>query len=627
MKKLGIAIKITVQGSGEPIKINGGPWTSKIVDIRENLKHVPGLEGNPGRSVTFLSFSPEGAYITVARCSDGRSLDNVAGWIFVPSDIRISGNELEQIVEEVRRIIFLSQLPQQGMLEQLFSKAYELKSCPSPYASSPKNGRFAKRDVTPATPLNVLLGDAIYQTAYSQFQSIFLEEFPGQIVDVTDLSGQPLERMITLLPPSPEELSRAGVSLTFVSNGQPFDKPQLVSRGSSVELQAVRRGYEPKKINVKVETDGQRVDIRKILFQKRIAPDAFSVSDSRGNTLRPGSYKVTVNGRDLGNGLFFTEAELTSANVSVRSSAGESASLNTSLFNLPVYVRLSENRGPVGQSNAMIGKAPEGMNFRMELANGEWGNVTVNGRNLGRGYSPLKGYALDGNNLVLQASWKDRIIGFVVGFLCAGAIVGILALCGVFKPKVEEVNTIATVDPTEVEANSGDTTEPQVEDKEHNEEAAIAYLDQNAKWNRDEMEQFPLLKGLFDDLNSFNFKALHDLWESKLIDSKKFTQLMGHVAVNERNGWNVRSRGPQFLTEPGDVVITVQSYMNWINRECSTDKREPAKTVQTPNPKPVQTQQPSTKPKDTKGSVPAGTKNSGVEKGTQNQPNPNNRRS
>lgn len=191
MKKLGIAIKSTIMGIGEPYKVNPGPWDSKIVDIRDVLRHVPSLASDPTRCIVFLSFSETGTYITVARCYRNRPGDNIAGWIFVPFDIAVSGEELARTVENVRRIIFSAELPDRATMEKLFSAVYPIKPALR-FRPSPKNGRFGVRNLSGGTPLNTVLAFP-YQKYYSEFQAIFLENYAGEVENATDLTTMPLQ--------------------------------------------------------------------------------------------------------------------------------------------------------------------------------------------------------------------------------------------------------------------------------------------------------------------------------------------------------------------------------------------------------------------------------------------------
>lgn len=269
MKRLGIAIKSTLQGSGEAIKVNPGPWDNRIVDVRDVLRHVPSLSTDSNRSVIFLSFGELGSYITVARCFPNREGDNIAGWIFVPNDIQISGDEVCHMVDEVRNIIFMSELPARDKLDSIFSKEFPLKAAATPCKPSPKNGKFAKREITEATPLKVLLGSAIYQPVYDKYQDVFITQFKDEVNDAIDLTGLPLTQMAVLQPPAPEALVLAGQGtvIHFAKNNEVFDHPIQVPKGTLVDLKAVRPGFASESFSIRVEGDNTRCPLPKFLWK------------------------------------------------------------------------------------------------------------------------------------------------------------------------------------------------------------------------------------------------------------------------------------------------------------------------------------------------------------------------
>ena len=249
MKRLGIAIKNTIQGSGEPIKINAGDWVKKVTDIRNVLRHMPLMKSEPTYTATFFSFSEKGCYITVARSLPNRPDDNVAGWIFVPYDIEISGEALCRVIGRVRSIITQSELPPESHLESLFATEYPVKGGAVPFHPSPRNDTFAKRTVSQPGMLPVLFGDARYQPYYSGFEAVILEEETGEVVDATDLTERPLEKMKVLHQPpraknpkvkaEDKEAPYWWVELNDGSEGR------IIVRGANVRrYESPLRGYE-----------------------------------------------------------------------------------------------------------------------------------------------------------------------------------------------------------------------------------------------------------------------------------------------------------------------------------------------------------------------------------------------
>ena len=97
---------------------------------------------------------------------------------------------------------------------------------------------------------------------------------------------------------------------------------------------------------------------------------------------------------------------------------------------------------------------------------------------------------------------------------------------------------------------------------------SIAYLDNNKKWTRSEMEALPGLGGLYDDMNTFNRSRLTGYWKTRLEKSKTYGRVAHHVAEGARK--NIFKPQGTYNT-PGDEVINIQTYLNRV------DPAKPAK--------------------------------------------------
>lgn len=85
---------------------------------------------------------------------------------------------------------------------------------------------------------------------------------------------------------------------------------------------------------------------------------------------------------------------------------------------------------------------------------------------------------------------------------------------------------------------------------------AIAYLDDNKMWEKDEMEKFPELAGLYDDLNCINYDRIINYWGPKLVESKSFTiKIVEHTMTG-------KNKKPKKKPYTSDGKITI---MGWLN--------------------------------------------------------------
>ena len=89
---------------------------------------------------------------------------------------------------------------------------------------------------------------------------------------------------------------------------------------------------------------------------------------------------------------------------------------------------------------------------------------------------------------------------------------------------------------------------------------AIRYLDDNKVWTQEKLDQFPELRGLFEDLNTYNFSRIIEVWGPKLTKSSRFQQVVGSAINAQNNKKFVPKPGETYCTKPGDTAMTVYAY-------------------------------------------------------------------
>ena len=188
MSKLGIAIKPTVSGNLNPVTINEGDWTRKIHDVRPALLHFPELQDDHSKIASLFFFDEKGCFIVLARTITDNDLENISGWIYVPHDMQISTKQLDWVVDEIRRMISVSVLPEKSKLEEIFGNRElpTIKNAPI-YQTSPRNGKFAKRQ-SRGKSLAELLSGQRFKPVYAKYESILIENTAGEVEGVDDIT-------------------------------------------------------------------------------------------------------------------------------------------------------------------------------------------------------------------------------------------------------------------------------------------------------------------------------------------------------------------------------------------------------------------------------------------------------
>lgn len=585
MNKLGFAIKLASQGAGNAIECNKGQWINKVVDIREYLKLFNGLQGTDN-IVTFMSFDEGGCFLTQLRAISGRVGDFLSGWIYIPNTIDVSGEDVMNTYNYVRNILSQSNLSDlKEDIESFFSKEYPSKEVAAQYVAS-KGQLYGVRFLGHYT-LKEIVGEHRYQPYYSDYKAVFLLNKEEEVTitkeaanSFRNLTDKDIVKTSILVPPANASLQTLGRGTKIHTiDGSDFNQPLLVNVGSKVPLILSRIGFENMKLEVNVTSERQDVDLSnvKITWMKKISASMFTVRNRKQEKIDK-DVRISVNGTNITfQEILVSEEDCRQALVKVSAPDFEVFEQRRSLLIDDLDITLSRK---VKQAQTVV-----------ELSNGSYGEMTIESKFLPSKYeSPLKGYCFEEDsqgNKVLRVSigfvWKQRLWGF-----CAALIVGILLIAFTafdawtdthqFKfglPPWEEISTTqqdnsddsALVDSTQNQnENQGESEQNSSEDASL--DAAIKYLDNNSTWTKSEMEKFPDLQGLFDDMNTFNFSKLLNDWQGKLSNSKQFKKVFESASKTNRNDWNPKqgSHNPTY-NKSDDEQIRLTNYINWLDQD------------------------------------------------------------
>lgn len=570
MSKLGIAFKTTSLGAGNPIVVNDGPWKSRVVDIRDYLKHCPALANDHNKFVTFMLFSQAGAYVVTARTISGRPWDNTAGWIFIPWSVSISGAQVMELLGHIRNLLLQPMLPDQATLNRTFSYDYPSVSIADAIQPSVTQGPFAVRS-TMSTPVETLLGPERAQPYYSSFVAVFIDNDPSAFSDVTNISGQPLVVKTGLNPPAVKDIvAHFGqhVSILYSLDGKTFTdfmQPILVPVGSLIKLRLARPGFEGVNIDMNVLSKQSNVPLNQIkvpTWYKKISANDFVINKEGKSNLIP---SIKINGTNLAN-RYLDIAEKDLGDVKVKVSCPEyedfEKSFDLTTQQLPIRITLH--------------RTVENYERDIYLSNDAKAHVIIQGRDIPRNGCPLEGYK--NYNGVLEYSPAPRWLDWIIG----GAAGVILALVGVLVYNwITEDNTQKTTHETEytvTDTQTGEQADGQEGEQANKEDKvddpdnvvadddnaklteALDYLDSQPVWKREEMEKIEGLKGLWDAINSLkaeNFKEFKELVDK----SPKLSEIHSAIVEAHKDGTYIKDQS---------TSITVANFVTNLNKAKSS---------------------------------------------------------
>ena len=576
MNKIGFRIYRFKEGPSVGLTVNEGDWTKKVVDIRDILKLYNSEDES--KFAMFMSFSENGAYITIARAISGRGGDNTAAWIYIPNNIEVTGNDIIPIIEVVKEELSASKSNVER-LTQIFNKDYRTTES-ADYMPSSSEKIFAKRDVG-FYPLKDIIGEKRYQPIYSNYNVILIKDMDGmEIVDknITDLSSEKMVETLVFCPPVKQDLPN-GVTVHFNTSGYPlFNKPVRVYKSKHINLVFKRIGFEDIPYMDSVEENDQICGVPRFDWKKSISRDQFKVVAAHdSNVDLTDDATITVNNVELKwhQPILISEHDGPQAKVRFSVNGYEPAEEYIDLLHAATSITVKLHRAERAQS------------WKIELANGHTAVMDLRSKYLsGDKYeSPIKGYSREDGVLRYTnfGVFKQRAIGFLMAVATFVVICLGVALFEWFDNhnfewqlgwpplKVEKIGSYKAESstPTESYSNNDDETTPSDQSSVNEDGSlskAIAYLDNEAGvWQRDSLIKYPELVGLFEELNSYEFSKILNR-DSKLRESKNFKKICDAININSGKQFNGNFCGE------GDYSITVSNYEKKLNKPVDQPK-------------------------------------------------------
>lgn len=581
MNKIGFRIYRFKEGPAVGLTVNEGDWTKKVVDIRDILKLYNSEDES--KFAMFMSFSENGAYITIARAISGRGGDNTAAWIYIPNNIEVTGNDIIPIIEVVKEELSASKSNVER-LTQIFNKDYRTTES-ADYMPSSSEKIFAKRDVG-FYPLKDIIGEKRYQPVYSNYNVILINDMDGmEIVDknITDLSSEKMVETLVFRPPVKQDLPN-GVSVHFKTSGYPqFNKPVRVYKSKHIDLVFKRSGFEDIPYMDSVEENDQICGVPTFNWKISISKDLFKVRAAHNREIDLfDEARICINGTELGwnHIIQLSEREAANATVSISANGYETYEqiINLLKVRIPISVELH--------------RAERAQTWKIEMSNGEYAEMTLKSKYLPQRYSesPLKGYSIGDRNGHLEYTnfgvFKQRAIGFCMAIAACLIVCLCVALYDWYDshtfnwqfgwPPLKTEKISSTTDYSSTNDNLKDATEANQSFEENSVTAAdskaptiddaIAYLDnKDGVWQRDSLIKYPELDGLFEELNSYEFSKIINR-DPKLRNSKNFKKIYDASRLNIGKQFNGNFCGE------GDYSITVSNYEKKLNKPVDQPK-------------------------------------------------------
>lgn len=577
MSKLQLYITKSANGFKPLYNINPSEdIRNHIVDLREAVKQID-YNAEEKNIFYLLKSTNEGTFVTVLRTIPSRAGDHLAAWIYIPSEMVISAEDLEGIVKLTTKKVSGSGVSSEDIatLREAFSAEFSVDRERSAITGGNPKGGYAWRlyggDEAPS--FHEMMGRGLWQQYYLPYAGVLLIEEELHInASGDELTDEPLRAAAVIYPPE-----ASGDGFKPYVFGRLLDRPMRASLGCDVEIVWKRSGFEEVKDKVKIDIAEFTPEVVSTgESRKLITSNSFSITSHY--THKPiADARIMVNGHEITEkGRSFTRDELTSASVVVHAEGffpynahHDLASSTRALIQMQerrkVYVfelpmKSSDFGAPikfeVQSKHELVGSPIEGYVLLDEIQEGAT-------RCNHLGYSKAS-----------QLFGKDKLIYAACGLLL-GLLIGILCNCGggssvsdnssdstqadmATVSSQTQVVTAPDTKPASQPTQTVQPAQPATSPTKATTAAALKYLNSTREWSKAELDKYPDLSGLYDDMNNFRLQRLVDFWGPRLKGCKNFDDVIKFCNQSIKTKKSERLSGT--FNSGSSSTIRLQSY-------------------------------------------------------------------
>ncbi len=559
MKKLGLIIKNTNDGEQEGFSINKEEnWTKYASDARSAIKELESFDGS-GKVVYLVRFLGSLGYlfcvIKARSQSSGRKHDNTAAWIYVPSRVTMSAEEMENILKTVEKNISSEYNIDEKTLTKVFEKEYPEKNLlftASESIKSKDESLYALRYYNDTYQLNELIGENLFQKEYGKYRGLFLVD---KRLDIKLSKGKTLDfepKQVILI----SSAKKQDGFTPYLRDSQEFDRDIEDIKGSVITVVWEKDHYAPIKRTITVENkdDISKLKIEKEEIKRRILRSEVTVKTDKGKTIDDAT--IHIKGQQLDEYVDIPEDDL-GKTVNVNVSAEGYNEAEEPYNKNGVIVTLSRRKYPKV--------------LKIDVENASNGKLSFDSDSEDYNSSPIKGYEVVGHDedAKLQYNGNEGKANdlmakfFALGFASCFAL--LLLLCGgwyVFEkistPK-ERAEKIANNETSEKKGNTNSAA-PTKEDSPSNKEKMKSYLSQPME--KDSCIKLDYEK-LWNALNTFDVNEVEKY-------EKDFSELKEVVKkLKKYKEAIVLERLNKYTEESGKKEISLSEYKVFLNKKIS----------------------------------------------------------
>ena len=522
-----------------------------------------------------------GALYTIIKAANGgRAQDYLSCYVFIPSEIEITGSEVAELLHKAENIISNNDRNDKA-INDIISKPYATKDALPQFASSRRDATYAVRYYGKGTDYSLQdIVESPYQSYYANFGYVLLSnkdegtQYPFALKDLTN------ERIISFVEIKPVNETRGFIP--YIDNKE-FNQPVSFQEGTKHTLSWKRKGYKDitfpitakRDLSVPVPSDSDLI--------KQIPKSSFKLANKKTNeVIASYNCRVDLSERTLPDKYIYIK-ELNFPNAMIYFSAdgynSRKLSLRDALSDPVIYLEECRFVYNIELSiNSVSYTGQKVANHKLD-----WHDLL-----LPDGFRPTNKHLAYGEDQINRAKWtyynqacddafetgnngrtghggnRNKVIEvvLVLALIIVAFIGGHLIKGDPFSNDDQETSTNYSAD-----------TLSAIDDSAR----LIHYLDSNETWSKDTLESLGL-SGLFDDMVNYRFFSIKDDIAEMANQSRKMKKLLD--AAKEASDKGVAPGEATYNYNKKKNTIDIDAYINRVNKfikeqSSSVDNQDP----------------------------------------------------
>ena len=308
---LSFAVTSTSQGQQVIYSINENIGEIKSFaegsDDRNFYKHLAFKEGKD-QVVICISHDNEGCYLRILRyIQGGRSGDNQEAWIYIPANLVVPADMLDQAITVVKKAILDTNLTEHITgLENFFSNEYDIRDV-YPTVKKSAQGKIAYR-IIPQEGIQSLFGDKLFESYYYDFEKILFvdKEYFSVNDSYEDITSNGFTKWVAITR------SSSASNITIKVDGEDLAADGMMidsQKAYTIKYQKADYLETITKENKKFDKNTQLPDC-KLDFQYELKATDFRVYDEETEEDLSEKVNIRIGDYALGESALFSESEL-----------------------------------------------------------------------------------------------------------------------------------------------------------------------------------------------------------------------------------------------------------------------------------------------------------------------------